>query len=350
MGSVGSAIDVDRPNELAVDRLDGDSLAAILSSLDAFSLAMALGVSQLWRATASNEDLWAAACRARWQLPAPRDGRMPGRPPHEMVGCSSTGQPRRCKSWPEAYRVFHRLKRPPLLHDRVAYATGMQDFVGCWLLVAHQPACKLSLALHGGEHAHKVLRARVLVQNLREDPVSLSDGCLQMTYRGIGRPFAVRVAAAEVVASSEQGKRPWALADEPKLPLTPSPSLPPLPPPTTTTTTTHPPLPGWAPCTAALALPSPLLLAPLEFALLDCELAALAGMAHEPDVLEACDTLQLRLSVPGVPARVERGAAERSAERSVVVACPFLQETLFEHYQQVNSGFWVHDAELDRDR
>jgi len=99
-----------------------------------------------------------------------------------------------------------------------------------------------------------------------------------------------------------------------------------------------------------LALPSPLLLAPLEFALLDCELAALAGMAHEPDVLEACDTLQLRLSVPGVPARVERGAAERSAERSVVVACPFLQETLFEHYQQVNSGFWVHDAELDRDR
>ena len=26
----------------------------------------------------------------------------------------------------QAYRVFHRLRRPPLLHDRVAYATGMQ--------------------------------------------------------------------------------------------------------------------------------------------------------------------------------------------------------------------------------
>ena len=110
-----------------------------------------------------SEDLWAAACRARWQLPAPREGKWPGRPPHEMVGCASTGQARRCSSWSEAYRVFHRLRRPPLLHDRVAYAAGMQHGVGCWLLVAHQPACKLPLALQDDVQAHKVLRARVLV-------------------------------------------------------------------------------------------------------------------------------------------------------------------------------------------
>jgi hypothetical protein len=170
MGAEASTDELERPDERAVDRLDGDSLTAILSSLDARSLGRVLGVSQHWRATASSDDLWAAACRSRWQLPAPREGKWPGRPPHEMVGCSSTGLARRCSSWPEAYRVFHRLRRPPLLHDRVAYATGMQHGVGCWLIVAHQPACKLPLALQDGLQAHKVLRARVLVQALPPPP------------------------------------------------------------------------------------------------------------------------------------------------------------------------------------
>ena len=48
MGAEASTDDFDRPDERAVDRLDGDSLAAILSSLDARSLGMALGVSQHW--------------------------------------------------------------------------------------------------------------------------------------------------------------------------------------------------------------------------------------------------------------------------------------------------------------
>jgi len=65
-------------------------------------------------------------------------------------------------------------------------------------------------------------------------------------------------------------------------------------------------------------------------------------MAHEPDVIEACHSLQLRLGVPGAP----RGPGH--AERALVVACPFVQEGLFEHYQMINSGFWVHDAELDK--
>ena len=48
MGAEASTDDFERPDERAVDRLDGDSLAAILSSLDARSLGMALGVSQHW--------------------------------------------------------------------------------------------------------------------------------------------------------------------------------------------------------------------------------------------------------------------------------------------------------------
>ena len=48
MGAEASTDDFERPEERAVDRLDGDSLAAILSSLDARSLGMALGVSQHW--------------------------------------------------------------------------------------------------------------------------------------------------------------------------------------------------------------------------------------------------------------------------------------------------------------
>ena len=327
--SGGLDSDDDRPDESAVNRLDGDSLAAILSSLDAFSLAMTLGVSKLWRTTALSEDLWAAACRARWQLPAPRGGKLPGRLPH----IASLG--RRCTSWAEAYRIFHRLKRPPLLHDRVAYATGMQDSVGCWLLVAHRPACKLPLALHRaqGASAHKVLRARVLVQNLRErGSVGLSDGCLQMTYRGIERPFAVRVASGEVVATSEQGKRPWAFGSQAKLESEAA-----------VEAAEAAPCGGVPPPEVFACASSPLLLAPLQFALLDCELAALTGMELEPDVIEACDALQLRLSVPAAA-----GADHLFAEMSV--ACPFNQDNLFDHYQHINSGFWVHDAELDRDR
>ena len=48
----------------------------------------------------------------------------------------------------------------------------------------------------------------------------------------------------------------------------------------------------------------------------------------------------------GAPPRP--GGAERGAERAAAVACPFVQEGLFEHYQMINSGFWVHDAELDK--
>merc|ERR1719162_904654 len=122
-----------------------------------------------------------------------------------------------------------------------------------------------------------------------------------MTYRNIDRPFAVRVASADVVASGEQGKRPWALTDEAKLLSSPLAAG--------EAAAEAAAAAAVVACAAAPALASPLLLAPLEFALLDCEIAALTGMSNEPDVIEACDTLQLRLTVPGVP----RGASSSPA-------------------------------------
>ena len=54
------------PEQPAVDKLCLDSLMSILSTLDAFSLGMVLGVCKLWREVAASEDLWTHLCRARW--------------------------------------------------------------------------------------------------------------------------------------------------------------------------------------------------------------------------------------------------------------------------------------------
>ena len=89
-------------------------------------------------------------------------------------------------------------------------------------------------------------------------------------------------------------------------------------------------------------------------------------MAYEPDVLEACDTLQLRVTAApaargssgggggGARAVAAAVAAARggsvAALRSQVVCCPFAHEKVFDHYQQVNKDFWVHEAELASDQ
>ena len=56
-----------------------------------------------------------------------------------------------------------------------------------------------------------------------------------------------------------------------------------------------------------------------------------SGMTHEPDVLEACDVLHVRVSAAG------------SVDDPVVVDCHFAHEKIFDHYQQINRGFWQHE-------
>lgn len=57
----------------------------------------------------------------------------------------------------------------------------------------------------------------------------------------------------------------------------------------------------------------------------------LSGMTHEPDMLEACDMLHVRVT------------ATVSLDDPVVVDCRFAHDKIFEHYQQVNRDFWQHE-------
>ena len=56
-----------------------------------------------------------------------------------------------------------------------------------------------------------------------------------------------------------------------------------------------------------------------------------SGMTHEPDILEACDVLHVRVTAAG------------SVDDPVVVDCHFAHDKIFDHYQQINRGFWQHE-------
>lgn len=168
--------------ELLLDKLSDDEMSAIFSVLDAFSLAKMLRVAKRWKAIASSDDLWARACRARWNLPTRTLERRPDRRPYisQLQGRAAT--------WHRAYCVLHHLRRPPVLHDRAVYVDGICASVGCWLYVKHRLACKLPLATVDPSQQqpvqHRVLRVQVLLQNLRGEPLGIAADSLHNTCRG----------------------------------------------------------------------------------------------------------------------------------------------------------------------
>ena len=326
----------------ALDKLNDDMLHAIFSTLNAFWLAAVLGVCKHWRAIGQGEDLWACACRARWDLPM-----KPGRP---YISCMQE----RAASWLHAYRIYHRLRRPPAMHNRVVYAHGMRGCVGAWLQVKHQPACALvEAAQHSNQQpAQRVLRVCLLVQNLRSEALGLAADALQMTYRGITRPFAVRIVSGVVVSAADRrlgGKQAaedsyTALAASMDIAcrahLANADSVGPAAPPAGMRKKE----PAVASCVASKAWR----LSQLDVALLHCEITALAGMTHEPDVLEACDMLHVWLTPLNGPSFADAAAAYQAAltiQRPIVVGCRFVHDRVYEHYQQVNREFWLHDAD-----
>jgi hypothetical protein len=184
--------------ELAIDKLNDDMLHAIFTTWDAFKLATMRAVCKHWRAIATGEDLWARACRARWELPM-RSNRRP-----YIAQLQS-----RAASWLQAYSIYHHMRRPPAMQDRAVYAGGMRGFVGAWLQVKHQQACVLPLAAMDAaqppsqqQAQHRVLRVNVLVQNLRSEQVGLMPDALQVTYRGTTRPVSVRIISGVVVSAA----------------------------------------------------------------------------------------------------------------------------------------------------
>ena len=294
----------------AHDRLDEDSLAACLSLLDGFALGRALCVCKKWRETATRDDLWSTWCRARWRLPPPRRSNKGTRPPRLRENESRT--------WLEVHRVYHRRKKPPRLtpfvsEREVVYARGVQCRVGCWLLVSHQPACLLPLTSEP-DARHAVLRVRVIVQNLRHDAMLLTSDALAVVFRDNPSPVPVRLVSGQLLSKDAAdlptaAAQPEAAADAELAEAE-------------------------AKRAAAAGGNRRWRLLPLEVALLECEVPALAGMRFEPDALEACESLLL-------------SATDARDGRELPVASRFDADEIWSHYELIARDFWVHEAEKE---
>lgn len=292
----------------AHEQLDEDSLAVCLSLLDGYALGRALCVCKKWRETAARDDLWGAWCRARWRLPPPRRSSRGAKPPR-----LGDGEPR---TWIEVHRVYARRMRPPRLtpvvSDReVVYARGVQCRVGCWLFVSHQPACLLPPTSDPEASHNAVMRVRVIVQNLRQDAVLLKNDALAVVFRDSPSPVPVRLVSAQLLsrdaAEVQAAAQPEAAADAELAEAE-------------------------AKHAAAVGGNCHWRLLPLEVALLDCEVPALAGMRFEPDALEACERLLLR-------------ATDARANSELSVSSRFDAEEIWSHYELIARDFWVHEEE-----
>jgi len=163
-----------RVGECLMETLCADSLALCLMAAvaeDQWTLYSASLVCRLWRQVARREELWEAMVRARWRLR------------RRCTGKYKYGE----RTWREAYHVFHRMHRLPSLPGvsgkEVVYAQGFSQRVSCWLLVQHQPACRLA---DKGSDGRKVLLAKLIIQNLRAEPIFLGlriAGCLSLFLR-----------------------------------------------------------------------------------------------------------------------------------------------------------------------
>ena len=152
--------------------LQGDILCQVLGQLDSFTLGRVLAVCKDWKAVGMEDALWRRLCYARWNLQA-----------YRSHGRYKYGE----RTWYECCRVFHRRMRLPKLpsvSDReVVYALGRQHRIGCWMLVMHQPACRLLHRARDDGSLGSVLLTRLVMQNLRECPLNIS------TQRGFTLTF-----------------------------------------------------------------------------------------------------------------------------------------------------------------
>ena len=258
-----------------VSSMNDDVIYLLLSNLDGLSLPVARCVCRHWHDVGGAESLWEPLCRARWRLTAKKRG----------------GYKYGEREWSQVYRKFHRHNRAPDMIDHgvsrheVAFASGNRSRVAAWLLVSHNPACRLPAAPPAYDDAlssgvpdavagRRCLRVRVVVQNIRASPVRLT--CLSVVLRGDPyrpRPIHCALPAREI--------------------------------------------------------------APLEAIVVDGSLdVSSSTMRHEPDAIEACETLIVRAD------DVATGAA-------AFVACPFVGESkMWQHYELVTRDFYVfHEIE-----
>lgn len=272
------------PPPMAILESDIDVLTQIFDHLDAFSATRMAAVCTTWRAAASQDHLWSGWARQRWNLP-------------EKRGRYKFGE----RSWREVYRVFHRRLRMPLTigvsEREVVYSAGKHGSIYAWLLVNHKPACELAERWGRGEEAAGVPRSRVfscriLLQNLSERPIRLDVRgglCIAMRDGSVSKPLATPEGAGEgeKVAGEQDA------ADH-----------------------------------AGIVRLYPMCVGLIS----DVAFRMPAHMRFEPDVLEAAETLIVRAA-----------SANGSSIERIEIACPFADEaTIWEHYEEINRGFFVH--------
>jgi hypothetical protein len=264
--------------------LDSDCLQLCLAYLDAFQLGRAAAVCRAWRDATCADDLWVDLVHHRWKLKQRKHGRYK----HGW------------RTWAEVYRGFHRRHRVPSLpgmpNRQMVYASGRMGRVCCWLFVNHQPACRLAerermvRGMYGqySSWRQNCLTCRVVLQNLRTSPIVLG---AQETSIGVRMRDGL-VAHPLPDERSEGGEGSSVLI-----------------------------APLEAVCLANVALPAPQ-----------------ATMAFEPDVLEACQTLMVRVEAQGQGGGV------------LEVPCAFVEEaSMWKHYEVIARDFYVHVEPDDDD-
>jgi len=269
-----------------IDLLGDDCLTLVLAQPQCgYSLARAQGVCRAWRRVASQEPLWENAVNTRWRL--------------AVRGRTSSGKTTVDgeRSWRELWRVFHRRNRMPrsrgLSFRAVSHAGGFANRVGAWVVVNHQPACRLIPALDGAGAAR--LSCKLLLQNLRAEVLVIRGGTA-------GLRLSLHLRDGRMLNVEQVG---WSEA------------LP----------------PADVVGGGALVAPPPNLwvLQPLQVMVVEFFVHTPREMQFEPDALEACHLLTVTLP------------------QSAQIRCRFEgEDKLWTHYEMINSTFYAHhDQDLE---
>ena len=270
-------------DEGGVDLLSCDTLAMILSHLDAYALCRVSTVSTTWRQVCKGDDLWGVLARARWNLADRGNKRY------------KYGE----RSWREVYRVFHRRNRIPITagvgQREVVYASGREQRVCCWLLVNHRPACRLAARDDGTSS----LDCRIVVQNLRASAIQIDAASgIEIVWRNGG------VSRGMITESAHEGLSKLLTTDEV--------------------------VPRKGPHAAG-----GIVVAPLQTMVFSVSFPCPPPMRFEPDALEACHKLHCGIALP--PTSPHGGARIGS------VPCTFVSEgTIWEHYELITRDFYTH--------
>merc|ERR1712137_1289971 len=195
------------------------------------------------------------------------------------------------------------------------YASGQHKRIACWIYVVHQPACAL-VETEGGS---RFIRFKLVVQNLCHDVVAVSldaaqSFSLQLRDGSVIAPLVVRPAPTFTDAKAQSCALPVHIDQ------------------------------AASRCAAPRPGPNETLMQPLACASAELSFQALPLMHFEPEMLEACRELRMRVSKldEGVTDVSSCGTMPCAAGAPVEVSCRFNGgDFIWRHYEQINRAFYA---------